>query len=188
MSGPPAHRLFFAIRPPLTLARQMTNAAHWFGNDGRVLRPEHVHVTVDILDDVEDVETLGRRMRKIGEEVAHGVFRACFDLAVGSPRSIALRPRRRIGGLHALRERIVRRRQAAGIAERRGYRFSPHTTLGYWQGQPFSERIAPVEWEVREFVLIHSHLGQTRHEIIGRWALRDAGESGDSDEDQLKLL
>ncbi|MGY4394980.1 2'-5' RNA ligase [Sphingomonas sp. UYAg733] len=188
MSNAPTHRLFFAIRPPLTLARQMTNAAHWFGNDGRVLRPEHVHVTVDIVDDIEEVEALEQRMRKIGDAVAYGAFQARFDLAVGSPRSIALRPRHRIGGLYALRERIVRRRQAAGIAERRGYRFSPHTTLGYWQGRSFSERIAPVEWDVREFVLIHSHLGQTRHEVIGRWAL--GGEAGheEVDEDQLKLL
>jgi 2'-5' RNA ligase len=36
-------------------------------------------------------------------------------------------------------------------------------------GQP----VEPIRWVVREFVLVHSLLGQTRHEVLGRWALRD---------------
>jgi 2'-5' RNA ligase len=48
-------------------------------------------------------------------------------------------------------------------------------TLGYRDGRPFSERIAPVGWDAEEFVLIHSHLGKTRHEVVGRWPLRGPG-------------
>jgi 2'-5' RNA ligase len=31
--------------------------------------------------------------------------------------------------------------------------------------------VEPVEWDVDEIVLIHSHLGQTRHDILARWPL-----------------
>lgn len=47
----------------------------------------------------------------------------------------------------------------------------PHLTLGYPAGQPFSRAIPPIEWTAADLVLIHSHLGQTRHDIVGRWPL-----------------
>jgi 2'-5' RNA ligase len=38
----------------------------------------------------------------------------------------------------------------------------------------FVERqaIAPVRWQVKEFLLIHSFVGEGRQEILGRWPLR----------------
>ena len=61
-----------------------------------------------------------------------------------------------------------------GVTERPGYRFSPHLTLGYRIGEPFSERVAPVSWTADEIVLIDSHVGRTRHEVLGRWRLVEA--------------
>jgi len=34
--------------------------------------------------------------------------------------------------------------------------------------------VAPVAWTARELVLIHSHLGKTRHERLGSWPLAEA--------------
>jgi hypothetical protein len=40
---------------------------------------------------------------------------------------------------------------------------------------PVSETfIAPIAWRVREFVLIASHFGAGRHEILGRFSLGGA--------------
>jgi hypothetical protein len=40
---------------------------------------------------------------------------------------------------------------------------------------PVSETfIAPIAWRVREFVLIASHFGAGRHEILGRFSLDGA--------------
>ncbi len=47
-------------------------------------------------------------------------------------------------------------------------------TLGYRSGEPFSERVAPVSWTADEIVLIDSHVGRTRHEVLGRWRLVEA--------------
>jgi len=151
------HRLFFALRPPLPLARQITEAAAWF--DG----PE-------------------RDLKAIGDAVEAAPFALQFDTVVGSDRSIALRPRRKNDSFVALHQRIAVAREAAGLRARKGYRFSPHMTLGYRNGVPFTQAIAPIGWTADAFVLVHSHVGRTRHDVIGRWLLE-----GDDDR-QLALF
>ncbi|RZM08665.1 MAG: hypothetical protein EOP67_71340, partial [Sphingomonas sp.] len=74
------HRLFFALRPPLPLARQITAAASWFETDRDKLRPEHLHVTIDILDDHDRVSTaLERDLKAIGDAVEAAPFAIQFD-------------------------------------------------------------------------------------------------------------
>jgi 2'-5' RNA ligase len=53
-----------------------------------------------------------------------------------------------------------------------GFEFTPHMTLFY---APISVPVCPIEpvsFEVDEFFLIHSKLGQTKYETLGRWPLR----------------
>jgi 2'-5' RNA ligase len=171
------HRLFFALRPPIVLARQIASAAHWFENGRGVLAPERLHVTMDILDDLAEPDgDLIQRLLAAGAAVAAAPFEIVFDRVGGSAKSIALRPSRKNARLDALRAALVRERGAQGIAERNGYAFSAHMTLGYRKGAPFNERIAPVAWPVDGFELIHSHLGQTRYDVLGRWTVAGAAE------------
>ncbi len=177
------HRLFFAIRPPLPLARQITAAASWFEADGDKLRPEHLHVTIDILDDQDRVSTaLERDLKAIGDAVEAAPFAIEFDTVIGSDRSIAMRPRRQNASFAALYQRIAVAREAAGLRARAGFRSSAHMTLGYRDGGPFTQDIAPIGWTADAFVLVHSHVGRTRHDVLGRWLL-----SGDDDR-QLALF
>lgn len=169
----PCHRLFFALRPPIVLARQIASAAHWFEGERGVLAPERLHVTIDILDDRDALDDdLARRLIAAGAAVAAAPFAITFDRVVGSARSIALRPSGRNAGLDAFRAALVRERGAHGIAERHNYRFAAHMTLGYRDGAPFNERITPVTWDVESFELIHSHVGHTRYDLLGRWTLQ----------------
>jgi len=55
-------------------------------------------------------------------------------------------------------------------------------TLGYRDGAPFTQAIAPIGWTADAFVLVHSYVGWTRHDVIGRWLL-----NGDDDR-QLALF
>lgn len=49
---------------------------------------------------------------------------------------------------------------------------NPHVTIAYSAGLPdVEEPIEPICWTAREFVLIDSHVGKSRHEILGRWIL-----------------
>jgi 2'-5' RNA ligase len=57
--------------------------------------------------------------------------------------------------------------QVAGVSS-----YLPHVTLLYGQGiDAIEQPIPPISWVAREFVLIRSFFGQSRHEIMGRWPL-----------------
>ena len=50
--------------------------------------------------------------------------------------------------------------------------FTPHVTLLYDEQLVPEEEVRPVRWTVSEFVLIHSFVGHSRYETLGRWTLR----------------
>ena len=45
------HRFFFALLLPIQLARQIANATPWFGDAGRAVTADRLHVTLFILAD-----------------------------------------------------------------------------------------------------------------------------------------
>lgn len=169
-----SHRLFFALRPPIVLARQIAHAASWFETEGAPVAAERLHITIFILDDRFDLPAeLVATLREVGDGVAAAPIAIVLDRVGGGERSIALRPGRRIAALDALHRQLGERSRAAGAESRAGYAFNPHMTLGYRDGQPFGMAVPPVAWTARELLLIHSHLGRTRHEVVGRWPLAD---------------
>ena len=173
-SLPRRHRFFFALIPPITLARRIANAAHWFETDGTPVRADRLHVTLFIAEDRFDAPAeLIATLREIGGAIAAAPVEMTLDHVSGGRQSIALRAQHKNAALDALHRQVAGRCAAAGIAAIPGRVFSPHLTLGYRNGLSFSERIAPLGWTADELVLIHSHLGQTRHEAIGRWPLVD---------------
>lgn len=164
------HRLFFAFVPPPVLARQVIAAAAVLRC--RTMAAERLHMTMFILDDLPrlDVATVAR-MRRIGEAIETGPIEIVLDRIAGSYRSVALRPGRANPALLACHRRIAGLAHSVGLAPRQDYRFGPHVTLGYDNPTPWSERVAPLRWIADELVLIHSRVGQTRHEVLGRWRL-----------------
>jgi 2'-5' RNA ligase len=52
--------------------------------------------------------------------------------------------------------------------------FTPHVTLAYGDQQLPEQAIGPVSWRAADFVLIHSELGRTKYNELGRWS-RDPG-------------
>ncbi|MGN6279389.1 MAG: 2'-5' RNA ligase family protein [Sphingomonas sp.] len=176
-----SHRLFFALVPPIVQARQIAHAAPWFGEEGKPVAAERLHITMFILDDrfERPPAALIDALRAVGEAIAAAPIRVVLDRVGGGAHSIALRPGRKNAALDDLHGRIAARAAAQGIAERRDYAFSPHMTLGYRRGTPFNAAVAPVAWDARELVLIHSHLGKTRHERIGTWRFEADDAQGD---------
>ncbi|MGN2250864.1 2'-5' RNA ligase family protein [Frateuria sp. GZRe14] len=50
--------------------------------------------------------------------------------------------------------------------------FAPHVTVAYSNALPKEEvPMEPICWNAQDFVLIHSHFGGSRHDVLGRWAL-----------------
>jgi 2'-5' RNA ligase len=73
-------------------------------------------------------------------------------------------------GLRLLQRPLGHRLALLGI-HRAGWSFNPHVTLLYRAGEGFQRDIQPLRWEALEIVLIHSIVGETGHEELGRWTL-----------------
>jgi 2'-5' RNA ligase len=75
-----------------------------------------------------------------------------------------------LGDWQVLPQEIVEiaKRAAAEVEDA----FKPHVTLLRDPLRAKPLRVNPIVWTVRDFVLIHSLLGQTKHVHLGRWPLR----------------
>lgn len=58
-----------------------------------------------------------------------------------------------------------------GLVQGNPPRFTPHVTTAYSSKQLAPQFIEPITWEVTELVLIHSFVGRTKYEELGRWGL-----------------
>ncbi|WP_182911914.1 2'-5' RNA ligase family protein [Sphingomonas cavernae] len=167
------HRLLFAVRPPLTLARQIEQSAIWFRPGATRVRADNLHITLEIFEDHPTFpERLAEVLMEAGKAVAAEPVEIVLDQVSGSKRSVALRPRRRIPALDQLYKAIALEVKRAGLTPRPDYSFSPHVTVLYRDGAPFTQAIDPIRWTADELVLVHSLVGRTRHDVLGRWRLR----------------
>ena len=166
------HRPFFAIKPSRDAEDAIDAMRRSHCPLGHPVRTEHAHVTLEIFDDHSfRPDALFAKLIAIGDAIDVPMFRLSLDRIAGTIRSVALRPGRRSAGLARLQSAIHAGVTTAGLRVRNGWSFSPHLTLGYRDGASFSRSIPAIAWDVEELVLIHSFVGQTRHEIIGRWPL-----------------
>ena len=170
-------KLFFALFPEPEIAeaisslRSRLDRQHDIG--GQPLRTERLHITLHVLGEYDELpEADVVSARTVGDAVVASAFDVVFDRALtfrGSEAYVL-----RVGeGI----EDIVAFWQSLGIAiaDVRPYKkspFTPHMTLSY-RGRTMTEHtVAPIRWTVKEFVLINSHVGDTYHEVMGRWPLR----------------
>ncbi len=166
-------RFFFALRPPGPEARRIAAFAERLEEGGRRVRWEHLHMTLAITDDFEDYPyDLVKALRRVGDRVAAAPFDLVLGQLSGGNRSTALRPQHGVPGLKALQGTIADRMREGGVPMRREWRYSPHVTLFYRNGAPFSRPVAEFGWHVEELFLIRSHVGRTRHDVLGHWPLR----------------
>jgi 2'-5' RNA ligase len=174
LMGPPTGRLFLAVLPDERTARCIAAKAHHLrlshGLTGKGVRPEHFHVT---LCHVGDGIGLPREVVDLVKERAMSVvmpsFRVCFD-RVESFRNgaLVLRGDDGVVGLDVLHQRVS---DALDDEPRRARAFTPHVTLLRDRHLVPEQPIEPIEWTVRELVLVHSLLGRTEHRHIARWSL-----------------
>lgn len=78
-----------------------------------------------------------------------------------------------------LRKAIAAAQSRVGLQVSGVSSFLPHVVLlqGY-AVDAIEESITSIPWHVREFVLIRSFFGQSKHEVIGRWPLAIEPEPG----------
>jgi RNA 2',3'-cyclic 3'-phosphodiesterase len=174
LAGRPTDRLFLAVVPdPETADRIARTARHLrvsHGLSGKPLRAEHFHVTLcHIEDGLGLTPGVVDEVKACTASVAMPSFRVCFDRAE-SFRNGALVLRGDDGtiGLDVLQQRLS---DALDGEPRPARSFTPHVTLLRDGHRVPEQRIEPIEWTVREVVLVHSLLGRTAHHHLARWSL-----------------
>ena len=174
------HRIFLAALPDdETAARihamaQEMKAAHGF--TANLILPEHLHVTLFHLGDwVALPDEIVNLARAAAAQVHVPAFDVRFGRAESFRNSTGVYPfvltsdKAQWKTLHeALRGALI----DAGLGGATRGEFEPHVTLTYDAVRVKPHAIAPVSWQVRDFVLVHSELGKTTHNHLGRWSLR----------------
>lgn len=170
-------KLFFALFPEPEIAEAISSLGsrldRQYGIGGQPLRPERLHITLHVLGEYDErPETDVDSARRAGDAVVARAFDVVFDhaLTFRGPEAYVLRVGEGAKDIVAFWQCL-----GIAIADVRPYKkpsFTPHMTLSY-KGRTMTEHaVAPIRWAVKEFVLINSHVGDTYHEVMGRWPLR----------------
>ena len=149
-----------------------------FGIGGRLLEPERLHVSLFAIGayldgrpeaDIARWCRAAAALRCASTEIVFDRF-ASFG-GEGNPLVFKGSSDVEVAGLFALYQALGMALADTGERIKR-QRITPHMTMSY-RGKRIAETaIEPVRWRLHELVLIDSHVGAHRHEIIGRWPLQ----------------
>jgi 2'-5' RNA ligase len=169
---PATDRLFWAALPDSETAAKVADFARRrrreLGLTGRPLDARHLHVTLCHVADAlgpppsELVEIVSRR----AANVVMPPFRVVFDRVMSFRNgALVLRGGDGVIGLEILQQRLS---DVLDGRPRQARPFTPHVTLLRDSRRIDEHPVEPIGWTVREFVLVHSLLGQTTHRHLVR--------------------
>ena len=176
----PGHvRLFFAVLPPETSARTIAllggalQQAHQL--PGRMISEERLHATLAAVNDpLHPFADVVARAKRVGTSIRHPAFPVCFDWSESFQHASQQHPLV-LRGNDGLRPLIGFQRELRDQMRRAGFvvegSFTPHITLLWTRRCVEAHPIAPIHWTVRDFALIQSDVGQSRHIHLARWQL-----------------
>jgi 2'-5' RNA ligase len=178
----PTDRLFFAVLLGPDVGALATEEAYQIRGQNRLkgwpIEPERSHITLYSLGDYNGLPRgLVMAALEAGARVRTPSFETEFDRAGSFRRNGRARPLVLRGNDEALASLVAFQKDLGaamtdvGLAPFVARTFTPHVTLLYDKLTLDERPIQPIRWRVREFVLIHSLLGQTRYVILGRWPL-----------------
>ena len=170
-------RLFFSIFPDPPAAVRIANTAQRFcrayGLKGNPLLTERFHVSVQGIGDYDGLpRSIVHKAMEAGAAVRATSFDVAFDRmkSFSSSNALVLCGGDGVDGLKMFHQSLGMEMQKSGLCVRPS--FTPHITLLYNGGHLDEQPINSVRWTVREFVLVHSLIGSTKHNVCGRWQLQ----------------
>ena len=172
-------RIFFACLPDeAAKARILAYAEESkrrHGFEAALILPEHLHVTLFHLGDwAAFPEEIVRLAKEAAAQVGAQPFEAAFARAESFRNSTGVFPFVLTSDLapwRPMHEALGAALKRVGLGGATQGEFKPHVTLTYDKVRVKPSAIKPVVWQVREFVLVHSLLGKTTHNHLGRWQL-----------------
>ncbi|NPT38991.1 2'-5' RNA ligase family protein [Paraburkholderia xenovorans] len=185
----PTDGLFFAVFPDSNTAAGISKVAQRLCAETRArskpLAAARLHVTLQHLGNFVGGLPQARvdAAMKAAASIRMEPFSAEFDTVVSfaskpRPGPLVLTGGEGVVGLHRLHDALCRELQNADFGEHAApavVDYTPHVTLAYGMPWAAARPIEPVCWNVREFALVHSLLGRTRHVLLARWPLADHG-------------
>ena len=178
----PTDRLFFAIFPDADAAARIArHARHLRGEHGLTggsLATERFHITLHHLGDYAGLpQDVVGAAAEAATTVTTPEFNVVFDRVLSfsgrsGNRPLVLRGDNGLVALAAFQQALGLALRKAGLGRWVARSFTPHVTLLYDDISVAEQPIEPLDWTVREFVLVHSLLGQTRHVPLARWPLQ----------------
>ena len=172
-------RIFFACLPD-EAARARIHAfaeesKRRHGFEAALILPEHLHVTLFHLGDwAAFPEEIVRLAKDAAAQVSVTPFEAVFARAESFRNSTGVYPFVLTGDLgqwRTLHDALGAALKRVGLGGATQGEFKPHITLTYDKVRVKPSSIEPAGWQAREFVLVHSLLGKTTHDYLGRWQL-----------------
>ena len=180
--GEKTDTIFFAAVPDGPAIGHTTEAARTLqrkhGLSGKILPANTFHITLCAINTYDGVPAeIVARAKETAARISVPPFDLVFDRAVSFSGQPGNRPFVLLGSnsaaeLKAFRQSFFTALKTYGPKCRAGSSFTPHATLLYDDRMVAEHSIEPVTWKVREFVLVHSPFGQTRHAYLARWPLR----------------
>jgi 2'-5' RNA ligase len=174
-----ADHLYFALVPEKRAAELINGSTlevgRALGLRGPPIPSERLHLSLHWLGDTRSERLLAIADKAAGVVAGISPFDVSFD-RVATFRSGRDHPLVLLCGdggrqLHALHMALAEAIRRAAPCEYEWVPFLPHITVLYDRRRVKERPVAPVSWTVRDFVLIHSFVGQARHVRLGQWPL-----------------
>ena len=169
-------KVFFALWPDARVRAEFAQAARRMHGvwHGRPIRDDSIHLTLAFVGEV-DVEYIPRLLAPPAEVFTSAFLLTLDDWGCWARNGIGwAAPSRIPDPLHDLAANLEGWLRGAGF-ELEHRPFTPHVTLvRKAQCAPLPDSMAPIEWQVEEFALIHSRPapGGVRYETLRAWPLR----------------
>jgi len=174
--------LFFAAVPTPEAAAQIEQRAQDFrrelGLKGRPLATEQLHITLYYLGAHAGMPLgIVAKASETAAAVRMAPFEVAFDRATSFAGKAGSRPlvlcnSKPLAALNAFQQTLRTAIKKAGLDNWTQPSFTPHVTLLYDRRGVPQQDVEPVSWTVREFLLVRSLHGMSRHETLARWPLQ----------------
>lgn len=180
LRGSSSHKLFFTLYPDPDAARQAwrigTRIGEREGLRGKPTGPARLHISLNGLGvHATRPDEVIARAREAVSRVRMPPFLVALNQVVswkGSPRPLVMLGDEGVFGVFALHAAIHRALAGARLSGRWEPSFTPHLTLLRDLYETPPEFVDPVMWVVRDFRLVDSLQGESRHVPEGIWPLR----------------
>jgi RNA 2',3'-cyclic 3'-phosphodiesterase len=171
-------RLFFALRPDaaaiVRIEKLVSDLQGDFGLKGKPLGAARFHVTLHFVGDFPCFprEVADAAVRAAQSVAAMPPFQLGFDRVGSFTRKARNMPLVLLGEDGLERVRTLQQALVDALTGHRDGHYTPHLTLLYDDRHVAARPIEPITWTARDFVLVRSLIGQSRHEVLARLPLR----------------